>query len=82
MRQYVNYFKRKFKGKKEFRLTIFYSLAYFIFITALLLFGTTARGETSGIVIKAEKQVHGSFVKPISPVLDSVGNSITAGNSN
>lgn len=71
-RQYVNYFKRKFDRKKEFRLTVFYAVGYFIFITALLLFSTTAGGQTPGIVIKAANPARENFVKPMNEMMDRI----------
>jgi hypothetical protein len=44
-RKYINYFRRK----KEARMSIFYTVFYFVFITVLLLFGTTSRGQSRNI---------------------------------
>ncbi len=53
-------------------MTVFYSVGYFIFITALLLFGTISRGQTPGIVIKAANPTHENFVKPMTSMMDRI----------
>jgi hypothetical protein len=37
---------QKIREKKEARMAFFYSVFYFVFITALLVFGTTGRAQT------------------------------------
>lgn len=42
LHQYLSYFKRK----KEARMTLIYSVSYFVFITLLFVFGSVARAQT------------------------------------
>lgn len=68
IKQYVNFFKRK----KEFRMTVFYSVAYFIFITALLLFSTKAGAQTPNLVIKGANPAKENFIQPMSSMMDRI----------
>ena len=52
LHQYLNYFKRK----REARITLLYSVSYFVFITLLFVFGSVARAQTSNTYKHIQQQ--------------------------
>ena len=68
IKQYIHYLQRK----KEARLSVFYAVFYFVFITVLLIFGTKSHAQTPGIYFKVNEPKSEVFVRPIERMMNNI----------